>query len=58
MTDKTLPRVSIRTLVLTLGLLVAVVSFQYLAILRQPKPGAVWLATEGLKTPPCESTNT
>ena len=51
-------RVSIRTLVLMLELLVAVVSFQYLAIIRQPKPDAIWLANEGLKTPNCQSTDT
>ena len=38
-------RVSIRTLALMLNLLLAVVSYQYLAAVRQPvKAGAVWLA--------------
>ena len=58
MMDKAVPRVSIRTLVLTLALLVAVVSFQHLATIRQPKPGAVWLAPEGHGTPQCLPTDT
>ena len=39
-------RLSARTLVLMLELLVAVVSHQYLATVRQCKPDVVWLATE------------
>jgi hypothetical protein len=38
-----------------LELLVAVVSFQYLAVLRRPEPGAVWLADDGLQAPYCQS---
>ena len=38
-------RVSVRTLALMLNLLLAVVSYQYLAVVRQPvEAGAVWLA--------------
>jgi hypothetical protein len=41
-----------------LELMVAVVSFQYLATIRQPKPDAIWLANEGLKTSHCQSADT
>jgi hypothetical protein len=37
-------RVSIRTLTLLLVLLAAVISWQYLAKARSPRPGAIWLA--------------
>jgi hypothetical protein len=37
-------RVSMRTLVLMLELLVAVVAFQYLAAVRPAKADAIWLA--------------
>jgi len=41
-------RVSIRTLVLVLELLAAVVGFQYLATARPAKADAVWLAGDSL----------
>jgi hypothetical protein len=37
-------RVSLRTLVLLVELLVAVVAFQYLAAVRTAKADAIWLA--------------
>ena len=40
------PRVSLRTLVLMLELLVAVVALQYLAALRPGPAGAIWLADD------------
>ncbi len=40
------PRVSLRTLILMLELLVAVIALQYLTALRPTKPGAVWLADD------------
>ena len=39
-------KVSTRTLVLMLELLVAVISHQYLVTVRQCKPDVIWLATE------------
>jgi hypothetical protein len=39
-----MPRVSMRTLVLMLELLIAVVAFQYLAAVRTAKADAIWLA--------------
>lgn len=39
-----MPRVSMRTLVLMLELLVAVVAFQYMAAVRPAKADALWLA--------------
>jgi len=47
-----------RTLVLMLELLLAVVSFQYLTVARQIKPDAVWLADDSITAPSCESANT
>lgn len=38
------PRISLRTLVLMLELLVAVVGFQCVTAVRPAPPGAVWLA--------------
>ena len=38
------PRVSLRTLILMLELLVAVVALQYLAAVKPVQAGAVWLA--------------
>ena len=40
------PRVSLRTLILTLELLAAVVALQYLAATRPAQAGAVWLAND------------
>ncbi len=40
------PRVSLRTLLLMLELLVAVVALQYLTTLRPAQAGAVWLAND------------
>jgi hypothetical protein len=37
-----------------LELLLAVVSFQYLAVIRRPEPSAVWLADRGLQALYCE----
>ncbi len=41
------PRVSLRTLILTLELLAAVVALQYVAANRPARAGAVWLAPHG-----------
>ena len=41
------PRVSPRTLILTLELLGAVVALQYLAAVRTAQAGAVWLTEDG-----------
>lgn len=41
------PRVSLRTLLLTLGLLAAVVALQYVAANRAARAGAIWLAHDG-----------
>ncbi len=40
------PGVSLRTLVLTLELLIAVVALQYLVNIRPARAGAVWLADD------------
>ncbi len=44
-------RVSLRTLVLLLELLAAVVSLQYVNAIRSPKPGAVWVADDCASSP-------
>jgi hypothetical protein len=47
-------RVSIRTLVLMLELLVAVVALQYMVMVRPARAGAIWLArdsTPAVQTP-------
>ncbi len=41
------PRVSLRTLILMLELLAAVVALQYVAVGRSACAGAVWLAPQG-----------
>ena len=41
-------RVSLRTLVLMVELLVAVVAIQYIAVVSPPRTDAVWLARDGL----------
>ncbi len=41
------PRVSLRTLILMLELLAAVVALQYVAAGRPARAGAVWLAHHG-----------
>ncbi len=38
------PQVSLRTLLLMLELLIAVVALQYLAVVKPAQAGAVWLA--------------
>ena len=45
-----MPRVSLRTLILTLELLVAVVALQYVAATKPAQAGAVWLADDGPAT--------
>lgn len=45
-----MPRVSLRTLVLTLELLVAVVALQYVAAMKPAQAGAVWLAEDSPAT--------
>lgn len=51
-------RVSVRTLALMLNLLLAVVSYQYLAVVRQPvKAGAIWLAGNGAVVEPNQCTS-
>ncbi len=42
----TTPRVSLRTLILTLELLVAVVALQYVAASRPAQASAIWLAND------------
>jgi len=46
---RSVPRVSLRTLVLLLELLVAIISLQYLAAARPARAGVVWL---GGRCPP------
>ena len=43
-----MPQVSMRTLVLVLELLMAVVAFQYMAAIRTAKADAIWLARDGI----------
>ena len=43
-----MPRVSLRTLVLMLELLVAVLALQYVAMAQPAKADAVWVAADGL----------
>ena len=45
------PRVSIRTLVLVLELLAAVVGFQWVTAARLAKPDAVWLSNPAALAP-------
>ena len=42
----TMPRVSLRTLILMLELLVAVVALQYLTVAKPTKANAIWLAAD------------
>jgi hypothetical protein len=44
-------RVSVRTLILLVELLVALVAFQYLTPAKPVAPDAVWLATDGIAQP-------
>ncbi len=40
------PRVSLRTLILMLELLIAVVALQYLVAIKPARAGAIWLAND------------
>jgi hypothetical protein len=44
-------RVSVRTLILLVELLVAVAAVQYLTMAKSVAPDAVWLATDGIAPP-------
>ena len=46
-----MPRVSLRTLILMLELLVAVAALQYLTMAKPVKADAVWLATDFVAPP-------
>jgi hypothetical protein len=50
--DETMQRVSIRTLVLLLELLTAVVALQYVTLAQPVKADVVWLATDFVAPPP------
>jgi len=51
-----MPRVSLRTLILMLELLAAVVSLQYIVATGSAKADAIWLAGDGIAVaqPPAE----